>query len=123
MVSSFRHTPDTAFLDVTTMRTLAFLRFGVRSMISTRFPRHKLADDGAKLPPGQPIVTPSVIKAAILELFGQWELAGLVEDPAQFADELVVIRSSSDPNRVEAQLGPNLMNQFRGLSAQIQFLL
>jgi phage tail sheath gpL-like len=34
-----------------------------------------------------------------------------------------VVRSESDPNRVDALLPPDLVNQLRVLAAQIEFLL
>lgn len=115
--------PDTAFLDVTTLRSLAAIRFSRRSSISLNFPRHKLMDDTADIPQGQPIVTPKTIRAHGLAQFQQWQAAGWVEDFEQFADEYIVFIDQADPNRIVEQMGPNLMNQFRGLSSQIQYLL
>lgn len=114
---------DVSYLDVTTLRTLAAIRFSRRSGISTSFPRHKLMDDGDDIPAGQPIATPNTIKAHGLAQFKQWQAAGWVEDFEQFADEYIVFRDQADVNRIVEQMGPNLMNQFRGLSGQIQFLL
>ncbi len=115
--------PDESYLDLTTMRTLAYLRWAVRSRIALRFPRMKLADDGTSFGPGQPIVTPSSIKADLINLFHDWEEAGYVEDFTQFKKDLVVERDASDPERVNALLAPNLINQFRVFAGQIQFLL
>ncbi len=117
--------PDVSFLNVTTLRTLAAIRFDRRSAIALSFPRHKLADDGARIPPGQPIVTPSTIKAHGLAQFERWIDNGWVESASldQFKDEYIVIRDPADVDRIQEQMGPNLMNQFRGLSGQIQFLL
>ncbi len=115
--------PDTAFLDVTTLRTLAAIRFDRSGAISLRFPRHKLMDDGDDIPVGQPIVTPNTIRAHGIAQFQRWQAAGWVEDFEQFVDEYIVFIDDADPNRIVEQMGPNLMNQFRGLSSQIQFLL
>jgi phage tail sheath gpL-like len=115
--------PDTTFLNVETMHTLAALRFTLRSRITTKYPRHKLADDGTNYGPGQAIVTPRIIRAEILSLFGQWELNGWVEDFEQFAEELIVERNASDRDRLDARLGPNLINQFRVFAGQIQFIV
>ena len=120
-----QNVPDVSFLNVTTMRTLAAIRFDRRSAISLSFPRHKLADDGARIPPGQPIVTPTTIKAHGLAQFERWIDNGWVESAAleQFKNEYIVIRDPADVDRIQEQMGPNLMNQFRGLSGQLQFLL
>jgi len=114
---------DISYLDVTTLRTLAYLRYSVRARIALRFPRHKLADDGTNFDPGQAIVTPSVIRAELIALFKQWELAGLAEGIEQFKRELVVQRNSADPNRVDAVIPPDVVNQFRVLAASVQFRL
>jgi phage tail sheath gpL-like len=115
--------PDASYLDTNTMATLAFLRQTLRIRIQSKFPRHKLADDGTRFGPGQAIVTPKVIRNEIIALFKEWEWIGLVEDIDQFKRELIVERNVSDPNRVDAQLPPNLVNQLRVFAAQIQFLL
>lgn len=115
--------PDASFLDVTTLRTLAAIRFDRRSAIALSFPRHKLMDDGQALPPGQPIATPNGIKAHGLAQFERWQASGWVENFDQFKDEYIVIRDPGDVNRIQEQMSPDLMNQFRGLSGQIQYLL
>jgi phage tail sheath gpL-like len=114
---------DPTFLNVTTMHTLAALRYTLRVRISLKYPRHKLADDGTNYGAGQAIVTPSVIRSEILGLFGQWELNGWVEDFEQFSEELIVERNGSDRDRLDARLGPNLVNQFRVFAGQIQFII
>lgn len=116
--------PSTVFLDITTPRTLARLRFDWRTRIVTKYPRHKLADDGTLFSPGQPVVTPSVIRAEALDLFDTvWEPGGLVEGREQFAADLIVERNAGDPNRLDSQLAPDLINQLRINASSVQFLL
>lgn len=114
---------DTAFLDVETLRTLAYLRYSVRSRIGLKFPRYKLADDGTPIAPGQAVVTPSVIRAELVALFQEWMEAGLAENLAQFKRDLIVERNGSDPNRVDAVIPPDVINQFRVFAASVQFRL
>ncbi len=114
---------DTTFLNVNTMHTLFALRYTLRVRIQLKDPRHKLASDGANYGPGQAIVTPRVIRAEILALFSEWELLGWVEDFDQFSEELIVERNASDKDRLDARLGPNLVNQFRVFAGQIQFIV
>jgi phage tail sheath gpL-like len=114
---------DTAYLDIETLRTLAYLRFSVRARIALKFPRHKLASDGTRFGAGQAVVTPSVIRNELLALFTQWESAGLAEGYDQFATDLLVERSTTDPNRVDAVIPPDVINQFRVFAASIQFRL
>ncbi|MDP3716097.1 MAG: phage tail sheath subtilisin-like domain-containing protein, partial [Burkholderiales bacterium] len=115
--------PDISYLDVETMRTLAYLRFSVRARIALKFPRHKLANDGTRFGPGQAIVTPLTIRAELLALFRQWEEAGLAEGFEQFKTDLIVERNGSDPNRVDAIIPPDVINQFRVFAGQVQFRL
>lgn len=115
-------TPDESYLDVNTMRTLAYIRAAVRARIALRFPRHKLADDGTNYSPGQAIATPSVIRMELLHLFRELEFAGLVENFDQFKAELIVERNATDPNRVDALMPPDIINQLRVFAGLIQFV-
>jgi phage tail sheath gpL-like len=114
---------DISYLDVETVKTLSYIRYDLRTMIALRFPRHKLANDGTAFARGQNVVTPGTLRAEIVARFKQWEAAGLVEGVDQFKQDIIVVRSESDPNRVDALLPPDLVNQFRVLAAQIEFLL
>ncbi len=114
--------PDTALRDLhPVVRTLAALRYSLRVRIGTRFARFKLADDGNVIPPGQPIVTPKIIRAEIIALFQDWQQLGWVENLEQFKAELFVERDQSDPNRCNAILPPDLINSFLVGAFQIQF--
>lgn len=112
---------DPSYLDVETMKTLAFMRYSVRARISQRFPRHKLAKDGTRASPGQALVTPKDIRNELVALAGQWEEAGLLEDIEQFKADLLVERDDTDVNRVNAIIPPNLVNQFRVFAAKVEF--
>lgn len=114
---------DISYLDIETLRTIAYLRYTVRARIALKYPRHKLANDGTRYGPGQSIVTPLVLRAELLGLFREWELAGLAEDFEQFNRDLIVERNASDPNRVDAVIPPNVVNQFRVFAGQVQFRL
>lgn len=114
---------DTAYLDMETVHTLAFFRQALRIRIATKFPRHKLASDGTNFARGQAIVTPGILRAEIVALFRELEEAGLVERLDQFVADLIVERDAGDPNRVNALVPPDLVNQFRSFAAQVQFRL
>jgi phage tail sheath gpL-like len=114
---------DISYLDIETMRTIAYLRYSVRTRIGLRFPRHKLANDGTRFGVGQAIVTPKIIRAELLALFREWEDAGLAENFDQFNRDLIVERNASDPNRVDAVIPPDVINQLRVFAGQVQFRL
>ena len=114
---------DPAYLDVTTILTLMYLRFTFRTRIATRYPRHKLANDGARFGAGQAVITPLLGKAEAVAWFREMEDLGLVEGFDQFKRDLVVERNVSDANRLDFLLSPDLINQLVVGAAKIQFLL
>lgn len=114
---------DPSQLDVTTMLSLSYLRFSTRVRLSERYPRHKVANDGTRPLEGQAVVTPSVVRAEMLALARQWEELGLVENLDTFAEQIVVVRNSQDPTRLDIVLPPDLINPLIVLAAQIQFRL
>lgn len=114
---------DNAFLDVTTLATLAFILRSMRQRITSRYPRHKLANDGTAFGPGQAIVTPNIIKAELVAHYRELEYSGLVENVAAFKANLIVERNAADPNRVDVLYPPDLINQLRVFAVLAQFRL
>lgn len=116
---------DPSYLDIETMFTLMEIRYQYKSRMATRFivPRFKLASDGTPVPAGAKIATPSTVREEIIALFTQLRDVGLIENLDDFITNLVVERDSNDVNRVNALLPPDLVNQFRILAGQIQFIL
>lgn len=114
---------DTAYLDVTTVFTLMFLRYDFRTYMHGKFPRHKLANDGTRVGPGQYVLTPLGVKAEAVAWFRRMEDLGLVENFDQFKNDLVVERNASDPTRLDFLLPPDLVNPFIVGAANIQFRL
>src|SRR5690606_15812778 len=102
---------DIAFLDVNTPLTLAFLRYSLRARMASKYPRHKLCSDDTPIPPGQAMVSPRVIRAELITWFQDCQAQGWVEGLEQFKRELVVERNATDPNRVDALIPPDLVNQ------------
>jgi len=115
--------PDTSYLDVNTLLTLMYIRYDWRVYIVNKYPRHKLADDGTRFGPGQPIMTPKLAKSEAISKFEDWEKIGLVENIDQFKSELIAERNVSDPNRLDVLLPPNLVNQLRIFASLIRFFL
>jgi phage tail sheath gpL-like len=115
--------PDISYLNVETLKTVAFLRFDTRSFIGREWPRHKLANDGTDFARGQAVMTPGLAKSLFIARARQWETAGLVENLDQFKRDIIVERNPNDPDRLDMLLPPDLINQLRVTAAQIQFLL
>jgi phage tail sheath gpL-like len=114
---------DQAYLSVETLFTLAYLRYSFRVQMQTRYPRHKLANDGTRLGAGQAVITPLLGKAEAVSWFRSMEELGLVEGFDQFKADLVVERDATDANRLNLLLPPNLINQLIVTAAKVQFRL
>ena len=115
--------PDDAYELVTTLATLAKLLRNQKHAITSKFPRHKLADDGTKFGPGQAIVTPGIIKAELVNEYQIDMWNGLVENLKAFKANLIVERDPNDPNRVNVLYPPDLINQLRIFAVLAQFRL
>jgi phage tail sheath gpL-like len=115
--------PDTSYLDATTMLTLMYLRYAFRTRMLARYPRHKLASDGTKVAAGQAVITPKIGKAEAIAWFREMEELGLVENYDQFKRDLVVERNASDVNRLDFLLPPDIMNQLIVGAVNFQFRL
>jgi len=116
---------DPSYLDVETLATLMELRYQFKARMITRFiiPRFKLADDSFPVQPGTYVATPKTVKAEIVALFRLLYSKGLIENLEEFETNLIVERDETDVNRVNTLLPPDLVNQFRVLAGQIQFIL
>jgi len=90
---------DNSYLDSETLHTSASVLRRLKSVITSKYGRHKLADDGTRFGAGQAIVTPAVIKAELCAVYRHLEREGMVENFAAFRDHLIVERHAHDPNR------------------------
>lgn len=114
---------DDAYELATTMATLTRLLRNQRQAITSKYPRHKLADDGTRFGAGQAIVTPKTIKAELVAQYRMDEFNGLVENAAAFKANLIVERDPNNPNRVNVLYPPDLINQLRIFAVLAQFRL
>ncbi|OCF95682.1 phage tail protein [Gilliamella sp. wkB195] len=114
---------DNSYLDSETLHTLAYVLRKLRSVITSKYPRHKLANDGTRFGAGQAIITPAVAKAEINATYRQLELMGLVENFDVFKKNLIVERNINDPNRLDVLFPPDLVNQLRVFAVLAQFRL
>lgn len=70
---------DNSYLDSETLHTSAYVLRKLKSVITSKYGRHKLASDGTRFGPGQAIVTPAVIKGncwqptVSLSVRGSWK--------------------------------------------------
>jgi phage tail sheath gpL-like len=116
---------DPSYLDIQTLMTLGEIRDQFNIRMSNKFiiPRFKLADDTFPVRPGTYVATPSIVRQECIALFSQLQDIGLIENLDDFKENLIVERNTSDVNRIDTLLAPDLINQFRDLAGQIQFIL
>jgi phage tail sheath gpL-like len=115
--------PDNSYLDSETMHTIAYVIRDLRTRITSKYPRHKLASDGTRFGAGQAVVTPSVIRAELIAAYRKLERKAIVENAELFAENLIVERDEDDPNRLNVLFPPDLVNQLRVFALQNQFRL
>jgi phage tail sheath gpL-like len=114
---------DPSMRNLETMLTVAAYRYTTRVHFATKYPRHKLASDGADYDVGQPVMTPSVARAEMLFLYKSWIGKAWAENFDEFKRTLIVERNADDPDRLDFQWSPDLINQFRIGAHQMQPLL
>jgi len=116
---------DVSLLKLNTKWTVDYMRYAFRFAVLRDYPQHKLAGDDVlgKIAPGQPIATPKLIRNTLIATAMELVQVGLLEDLDQFIKDLIVVRSTTDVNRVNAIIPPNTVNQFDVFAAAVQFIL
>lgn len=103
---------DVALLDLTTMRTLHYVRKACRERIELRFPREKLS---AKTPPK--------VRSELLDVLLKLEELEIVEDVQNNQQWLLVERDSQDVNRLNARIPVDVVNGLHIFAGRIDLLL
>lgn len=114
---------DDSYELVTTLSTLSALLRNQRQVITTKFARCKLANDGTRFGPGQRVATPGIVKAELVSNYRVDMFNGLVENLREFKNHLIVERDSNNPNRLNVLYPPDLINQLRIFAVVAQFRL
>lgn len=124
VITTYATTPagaeDSTFYDLETVQTAIAMRFSLVTRMQLKYARMKLANDGQEITPGQPTVTPAVLRAEMVAIGRDWEAAGWLEDFEQYKRDVIVVRSAADPNRVNAVLPPNIINGLRVFAANLK---
>lgn len=114
---------DDSYLQIETLFLLMFVTRFIRTQVTSKFARMKLAADGTRFAPGSAIVTPNIIRAELIAQYTQLEYNGYVQDSKAFAAGLVVTKSTTNPNRVDVLWDGVLINQLRVFALLNQFRL
>lgn len=114
---------DDSYLDSETLHTSAYVIRQLKSIITSKYPRHKLANDGTRFGDGQAVVTPAVIKGEMCSSYKKMERSAIVENFEIFKQHLVVERNASNSDRVDVLFPPDYVNQLRVFALLNQFRL
>ncbi|MGI4850556.1 MAG: phage tail sheath subtilisin-like domain-containing protein, partial [Janthinobacterium lividum] len=115
--------PDQSYLDCETLYTLMAITRQLSAMVTQKFPRSKVADDGTPFGAGQPIVTPKILKAELVAEYATMETNGLVEDADAMAAATIVVRNLLNPGRLDVLFCPYLIQGLRVVAIKNQFRL
>lgn len=114
---------DYSYLDSETLHTSAYVLRNLASVITQKYARHKIANDGTRFSAGSAIVTPSVIRGEMVAIYKTLENLGIVENSDLFAQYLIVERDVTNPNRMNVLFPPDYVNQLRVFAVLNQFRL
>lgn len=104
--------PDISLLDLTTIRTLDYVRKAVRERIALRFPREKLSER-----------TAAKVRSEILDVLYKLEELEIVEAVAANAAGVIIERDLQDPNRLDAKIPCDVVNGLHVFAGRIDLLL
>ena len=103
---------DISLLDITTIRTLDYVRKACRERVALRFPREKLSTK-----------TPPKVRSEIIDVLKKLEELEIVEEVNANLDGLIVERDSEDPNRLNAKIPADIVNGLHVFAGRIDLLL
>lgn len=103
---------DVSLLDLTTIRTLDYVRKACRERIALRFPRSKLSSK-----------TPPLVKSELYDVLLKLEELEIVEAVEDNKDALIVERDSQDVNRLDAAIPSDVVNGLHVFAGRIDLLL
>ncbi|BAV74110.1 tail sheath protein [Pseudomonas chlororaphis subsp. aurantiaca] len=103
---------DVSLLDLTTMRTLYYVREACRERIRLRFPRSKLTNK-----------TPAAVRGELLDVLKKLEAVEFVEEVDANAPGLIVERSAQDVSTLKASIPADIVNGLHVFAGRIDLLL
>lgn len=103
---------DIALLDITTIRTLNYVRKAIRERIVLRFPREKLSSK-----------TPPKVRSEILDVLYKLQDLEIVEEVDANKNGVIVERDLQDVNRLNAKIPTDVVNCLHVFAGRIDLLL
>lgn len=116
--------PDNSYQNTNTRLNLSYIRQSFINFCLSKWPRHKIAEDGFKIGAGQPIATPSSVKGALVtEWYAGLMDLGLVEDLDGFAEAITCEIDANNRSRMNIYTRPDLIGQFYQIDNTLQFII
>ncbi|MET3135528.1 phage tail sheath gpL-like, partial [Oxalobacteraceae bacterium GrIS 1.11] len=81
---------DNSYLEIETLFTLAYVLRALKTMVTSKYARVKLAADGTRFASGSAIVTPNIIRADLIAKYRELEYDGFVQNGDAFKQGLIV---------------------------------
>jgi len=103
---------DISLLDITSIRTLDYVRLVCVERISLRFPRSKLSTR-----------TANMVRSELYDVLKKLEALEIVENVDDNADELIVEADLQDPNRLNAKVPSDVVNGLHVFAGRIDLIL
>lgn len=114
---------DPSYLDSETLHQAGYVLRYLAGVITSKYPRHKLAKDGTIFGAGQAILTPATAKSELIAGYKALIDLGLVENLDAFTANLITEVDPQNPNRLNVLYPPDLVNQLRIFAVLFQFRL
>lgn len=105
------------------MYLLAFILRFMKTRITSKFSRMKLAANGTRFAQGSAIVTPNIIRADVIAAYQELEFNGYTQNADAFAKSVIVEQNATNHNRVDVLWPGTLINQLNVFALLAQFKL
>ena len=114
---------DQSYLDVGTLYTLMFVLRTLKGLVTTRYARVLLVNDGTPVGAGIPAVSPRTIRNDLIAEYQVLADLGMVQNSAAFAAGLIVTINAMDSTRVDVLFDPYLVGGLMIFALACQFHL
>ena len=114
---------DDSFQNAEEMFCIAYGASYMASLLSSQFARAKLAQDGTRIPVGSGIVTPNVIRGAVIAIYGNLVSQGVMQGFDQFAQNVIAQINATNLNRVDVYAPIQPINQLDVTAIALQLVL
>lgn len=104
--------PDPTLLDITTIRTLDYVRNQIRTRVALRFPRTKLSTR-----------TPKMVRSQVLDVLYQMEQLEIVQNVKYYSSGVICEVDSSDPTRLDVKVPTNIVVGMHVVAGVIDLVL